>query len=221
MPKIIALSDTHTQHEKIPYSSIECDILIHCGDATNRGNFTEVEAFYKWLVKAPAKYKLFLPGNHDKKSKEHPLLLEMASTFGILKPHNTLLDVMGLRIWGNWTVPTWNYMTGKISPDKIKMEHIWHKMPNNLDILVTHVPPYNILDEAHYKNEKFANNLGCPYLKSEISKKQPKYHLFGHVHEKGLHVIKPNNGSTTFMNCAMLNRDHTEFNSLQPFVLDL
>lgn len=225
MPEIKILSDTHNQHEAFSYESLECDILIHCGDATNKGNFTEVETFYKWFVKTPAKYKLFIPGNHDRKAKEHPLLLEMADTFGILNPHNNLLELMGLRIWGNWTVPRINYMNGKMTPGKIKMQHIWSKMPEKLDILVTHVPPYKILDEAKYKKEAFKdlsiNHLGCPHLLKAIEVKQPKIHVFGHTHEKGMHTAYSDTCDVTFMNCAALNRDHSEFNSLVPFTLNL
>ena len=45
--------------------------------------------------------------------------------------------------------------------------------PGDIDILVTHWPPYGILD----------NDLGSPDILNFVLKAQPKWHLFGHIHE--------------------------------------
>lgn len=42
----------------------------------------------------------------------------------------------------------------------------------DIDIVVTHNPPYGILDE----------NMGSVYILNFIMKAKPKYHLFGHIH---------------------------------------
>ena len=43
------------------------------------------------------------------------------------------------------------------------------------DFLITHIPPKGILDE----------DTGSEILKQLILERQPKHHLFGHVHSKG------------------------------------
>jgi Icc-related predicted phosphoesterase len=45
-------------------------------------------------------------------------------------------------------------------------------IPEDIDIVVTHNPPYGILDE----------NMGSVNILNFIMKAKPKYHLFGHIH---------------------------------------
>ena len=45
-------------------------------------------------------------------------------------------------------------------------------VPDDIDILVTHDPPYGILDE----------NIGSVNVLNIIMKAKPRYHLFGHIH---------------------------------------
>ena len=45
-------------------------------------------------------------------------------------------------------------------------------IPGDLDILVTHYPPYGIMDE----------DLGSPGILNFMMKSKPAYHLFGHIH---------------------------------------
>ena len=46
-------------------------------------------------------------------------------------------------------------------------------IPDDTDILVTHWPPYGILD----------NDLGSLNILNFVLKAQPWWHLFGHIHE--------------------------------------
>jgi len=57
-------------------------------------------------------------------------------------------------------------------------------IPDDIDILVTHWPPYGILD----------NDLGSPDILNFVLKAQPKWHLFGHIHEtEGQQFQRQNN----------------------------
>jgi predicted phosphodiesterase len=47
MPRIVLLSDTHNCNEQI--SIPEGDVLIHAGDATNRGQIDEINLFDSWF----------------------------------------------------------------------------------------------------------------------------------------------------------------------------
>ncbi len=59
-----------------------------------------------------------------------------------------------------------------------KIQEHWSKIPEGIDILVTHSPPAMILDED-YKEQR----LGCPHLLKEVlSRVKPSIHLFGHNH---------------------------------------
>ena len=48
-------------------------------------------------------------------------------------------------------------------------------LPYGTDFLITHIPPKGILDEG----------MGSKILQQIILERQPKHHLFGHVHSKG------------------------------------
>ena len=66
--KIIAISDTHNQHNKIPLKYLEntgCDVLIHAGDVSGMGSLTEIENFCKWYHGLDFPNKIFIAGNHD------------------------------------------------------------------------------------------------------------------------------------------------------------
>lgn len=47
-----------------------------------------------------------------------------------------------------------------------------------IDIMVTHGPPANILDQT-YKGE----NVGCEHLRRAVERCKPRLHVFGHIHE--------------------------------------
>lgn len=70
MKQIVLISDTHLHHEKLIVPP--CEILIHCGDISNRGsrmddidNLNEYKKFNEWIGKQNAKYKIVIGGNHD------------------------------------------------------------------------------------------------------------------------------------------------------------
>lgn len=74
-----------------------------------------------------------------------------------------------------------------------------HRLPNDLDILVTHAPPEGILDRTMQ-----GELVGSPALRTYVSRHNPdtrplKAHLFGHIHEmRGMHIA----GGTIFSNAS-------------------
>jgi Icc-related predicted phosphoesterase len=80
----------------------------------------------------------------------------------------------------------------------------WNLIPENLDVLITHGPPFGILDqtapgEAH---------LGCEELRDAVERKKPRVHLFGHIHG-GAGTFE--NEATRFVNAAYLNERYKPF----------
>jgi predicted phosphodiesterase len=65
--KVVCMSDTHNKHENLEFGELTSgDILIHCGDFTMNGEFDETTVFAKWLEKQDYKYKIVIPGNHER-----------------------------------------------------------------------------------------------------------------------------------------------------------
>lgn len=73
-----------------------------------------------------------------------------------------------------------------------------------VDILVTHYPPYGILDRISLKNKG-----GSKGLLNFVKAVRPKIHIFGHIHEGyGSTSIE----GTCFYNAAYLNRTYSNKN---------
>ncbi|KAL1982619.1 hypothetical protein VTN96DRAFT_1054 [Rasamsonia emersonii] len=49
----------------------------------------------------------------------------------------------------------------------------------DVDILLTHGPPYGILDQVYYSNQ----SVGCENLLKACKRARPRLHVFGHIHE--------------------------------------
>ena len=54
----------------------------------------------------------------------------------------------------------------------------WDLIPGDTDILMTHSPPYGILDVS-----KQGINSGCANLMRRVREVKPLVHVFGHIHE--------------------------------------
>nr|XP_039266751.1 metallophosphoesterase domain-containing protein 1-like isoform X2 [Styela clava] len=61
--RFVCISCTHSTHRRmhVPHG----DVLIHCGDFTERGFMKEVIEFNDWLGKLPHKHKIVIAGNHE------------------------------------------------------------------------------------------------------------------------------------------------------------
>jgi Icc-related predicted phosphoesterase len=171
--KIIAISDTHGQHQKVKIP--EGDLLIHAGDITEYGTESEVKDFLRWFSKQPCAYKVFIAGNHDlffdqTNFKKNKMIADL-KVQNVFYLQNSGIVLNGLKIWGSPVTP---YFLG-MAFNKQRGEEIrktWSKIPNNTDILITHSPPYGILD----------NDLGCEELLAKVIQRKPKLHVFGHIH---------------------------------------
>ena len=155
---IFVFSDTHGQHRDVIVPK-EADIVICAGDAVEDDlNGDEYDDFIDWFSGLSAKWKIFIPGNHElsfeiDKSEE---IEKAMDDKGILVMQNSIRDYDGVTICS-------------IGVDiSIADEDI----PTDIDILVTHYPPYGILDEE----------LGSPEILNFVMKSKPAYHLFGHIH---------------------------------------
>lgn len=174
--KIVAVSDTHEKEQflKIP----ECDLFIHAGDWTFRGEKYAVEKFGKWLNQIPAQHIVVIPGNHElyfenalPQSKDW--LIDVCPKVNLLIEES--IEINGVNIYGSPITPffyawAWNRYRYEIKPH-------WDNIPENTDILITHGGPYSILDQTIY-----GQSVGCEYLYDRIKHIKPDLHIFGHIH---------------------------------------
>jgi len=177
--KIVAISDTHTQHHK--FTIPECDILIHAGDYSHRGREEEVEDFYSWLDDQPANHKISVQGNHElwvEKNFELAKSIAQSVCPGVHFIQEEGVQIEGIKIFGSSWTPffcnwAWNAHRG------IETRKHAALIPLDTELLITHGPAYDILD--YIPNQH--TNVGCDSLLNRILESQVKLHICGHIHE--------------------------------------
>lgn len=164
--RIVAISDTHTRHSRLTIP--ECDVLIHAGDCSNSGSRTQIQDFWAWMDKQPAKYKLFVPGNHDI-ACEYGLRPEP----GIIYLQDRGVTIEGVKFWGIPWMPQygdWAFML----PRGPQLAAKWATIPNDTQVLITHGPPHGVLDYGAGDEDLSARLRQLHSL---------RLHVFGHIHE--------------------------------------
>lgn len=194
--KFVVISDTHGLHKNInlPHG----DVLIHCGDITEEDTKEQVAEFLEWFSALPYQYKIFIGGNHDF------FLDRNAEQFYKMIPKNLIylnnkgFQIGNIKLWGSPTVPDLIYWAfGKTRGAEMK-EHWDYYLPTEpIDILITHTPPFGILDSP-----KRGGCLGCEELLKKVKANPPKYHLFGHIHGSS-GILKKKD--TTFINASIVH----------------
>ena len=91
-----------------------------------------------------------------------------------------------------------------------KQSFYYRQIPSNTHVLVTHTPPFGILDFDD------GINYGSEELLSIVSSKSPRLHLFGHIHRQ--HGILKR-AQTIFSNGAILSAHYSILHA--PNVLNL
>lgn len=189
--KVVCISDTHNQLSDIEYG----DILIHGGDFTNWGTYNETKDFILKMNQYPHKYKLFILGNHDNRKYTYEIIKQYRY------PNLYFLDNNGIELYGYKFYGTKGL---QISPMFI---------PEDTDILITHSPPYSILDLT-YTNKQ----VGRQWLLDYVTNHPPLIHIFGHIHES--HGILSQN-NTLFINASICNRHGLSENKPISFLLPI
>jgi Icc-related predicted phosphoesterase len=176
------ISDTHGLHGQLQVP-VGVDVVVHSGDASNYldpyRNESELRAFIDWFATLPIPVKVFVPGNHDTSLDKGLITRDLIEHRGIHLLINEELTIEGLRFWGSPFSPrygNWSYMK-----DRGTINRLWDQIPDGLDVLITHGPPYGVLD-ATYNHQNKVELVGCSALRKRVAKVPPRFMLFGHVH---------------------------------------
>ena len=189
---------------KLPVPKV--DVLLHCGDLTHSGGVSAYENALAVLSNIDAELKLVIAGNHDLDLdphyyKETPSRYSQAievmngeqatrSNVKYLKEGThtfTLRSGAEITIYGSPYTPDtgWAFPYRRIQ-DRFNSESQALEMmeciaenpvPNSVDIIMTHEPPWGILDECH------GGNAGCQNVLQASRRTRPLLHCFGHIHE--------------------------------------
>lgn len=211
MPRVVCISDTHQQEEKLVVP--DGDILIHAGDITYNGSLEAMKRFNNWLGKLPHKHKIVICGNHDwcfQKPSEKQWARHYTSNATYLEDSG--VEVEGLKIWGSPWQPWFHSWAFNLERGE-EIREKWGLIPSDTDILVTHGPPFGYGDKTQ-RGER----VGCEDLLLRIKEIKPKLHVFGHIHEDPGMWGDPVIG-TWYVNASSCNLQYNPVNP--PIVVDI
>lgn len=199
---IDCISDLHGHYPELEGG----DLLIVAGDLTAGDKTEQYEQFFTWLcMQDHYRKKILIAGNHDNGLLEtHPKKIENGIYHNFecceyLCDSGTEFEV--LKIWGS----PWTKRFEGMNPDCMaftcetddELLEKWAMIPHDIDIIITHSPPYGRMDDVQdYMNGKI-ENVGSFSLRERIRQIRPKLHVFGHIHERH-GMQRPNLG---FINC--------------------
>ena len=207
--KIVIISDTHGQHDNLIIPT--GDMIIHAGDVSEVGDENRVKCFLKWFSNLEFKYRIFISGNHDFYfEKEKKEIIVKIIPDNIIYLNDSQMIINNLKIWGSPVQP-WFYNWAFNRQRGADIKKHWDLIPTDTDIVITHGPPFGILDKT-ITNEK----VGCKDLYSYIQKIEPKFHIFGHIHEAYGKIKKD---KTIFINASVLNHRYKIKN--KPIILNI
>ena len=172
---LLQISDTHNLHQQLSDLPI-ADVLVHCGDFTDMGTEAEVLNFLNWFIDLPFSQKIFVTGNHDLCLWDAEKIEDLPDNVHFLQDNGCEVD--GVKFFG------------------VAYNHPVSLIPHNVDVLITHEPPFMILDRS---NKIHWGNLA---LKNRVLGINPQYHLFGHAHEA---YGVEQRGKTIFANGSVLD----------------
>lgn len=221
--KIVCISDTHCQLNKIYLP--EGDMIIHAGDALSHGTYSELVTFLNRYEKTDYKHKIYIPGNHDRISEiNEELVKQECVDRDIIYLNDLGITIEGIKFWGSGVTPrfhdwAWNRDSGEKGTSKHEdhpsynpIDPHWDKIPDDVDVLITHGPPHGILDISVYSGDL----CGCEKLLEVVNRVKPRYHIFGHIHHyHGTKTID----DTTFINASICTESYRPTN--KPFVIEI
>lgn len=217
--RLVLLSDTHGLHGHINVP--EGDVLIHAGDLCNTDSEQDVLRFAAWIDRLPHRWKVVIAGNHDGFFQRQPGLARAYLESGVIYLQDSGCEIEGVRFWGSPWQPCLNWAFNLPRKGQAIREK-WNQIPMDTDVLITHGPPFGILDEVRARmtawgpSEEGSGPLGCEELHIRVQTIKPKLHVFGHIHD-GYGVLQGK--ETTFVNASICTEAYKPTNP--PIVLDL
>ena len=208
---IYATSDVH--HSGIEgITDKESGTIVIAGDfmekAKHHADFGSAEKWWEdkflpWCKDHKGQQIVIIGGNCDKWLYENRDKVEWPKNVHYLD--DSVAEVNGMKVYGTSWCP--HNMNGAWEVDDSKLEEEFAKIPEGLDILVTHVPPKGEgLDLDH--DTAFNNHFGSEALTKAILEKKPKIVLCGHVHSGSHKPVMI--GDSVVMNVSRIDDDRYE-----------
>ncbi|KAI9833008.1 MAG: hypothetical protein M1819_003840 [Sarea resinae] len=202
--RLVCISDTHNASPldgtfKLPQG----DVLIHAGDLSRQGSFSELRKTVEWLEKADFQAKIVIAGNHDitldeafyaehgshfhnqqiQNPKECLELFAKAPSVTYLRHEAAVIHLSlpngmqtTLKVFGSPYSPAHGLWAFGYPPERAPT--LWGEIPLDTDVVITHTPPRTHCDESPTRGA-----AGCEALRQALWRTRPRVAICGHVHE--------------------------------------
>ncbi|KAF2114479.1 ser/Thr protein phosphatase [Lophiotrema nucula] len=198
--RFVLISDTHNQTPKLPKG----DVLIHAGDLTNQGSYSELKKTVQWLEKTDFEAKIVIAGNHDT-TLDEPFYHKNCASFKWPKPQDpqacrslltestsiTYLENQAatmflnsssgpqtcFKVFGSPSTPNNRNWAFKYQGHE-EASKLWNTIPSDTDIVITHTPP-----KGHCDGDGKDGRFGCDVLLQALHRVRPMLAVCGHIHE--------------------------------------
>lgn len=173
------------------------------------GEIGILSSFNEWVAKQEVPV-IVVAGNHDL-SLENNKHTGKAILNKAIYLEDDGVEVNGLKIYGSPfspKLPAWAF-----GYEKDHADLIWEGVPEDTEVLITHGPPWEILDKTLSRKR----GVGCPSLWKRVKEVKPILHVFGHIHEsRGVKKTK----DTCYVNASICNFPNYE-DLRNPIVVDV
>ena len=200
------------------------DLLIITGDLTKSDKPSQYDDFLWWLNDQPYSKKVLIAGNHDNTFQTaEPSFFDYISDYKIDYLCDSGTEFEGLKIWGSpWTTqfkginPKCCAFTLPIpSREGDGLMDKWDLIPQDTDILITHTPPFGVLDGIPIDDGSLFH-AGSTSLYGWLRYVgRPRLHAFSHIHEaygRKEHFPTYDNKMMISVNCSTMNKRYRPVN---------
>lgn len=203
--RIVFISDTHTQHEKLQIP--DCHILVHCGDIMLRGvlqsdevSINQYRDFNDWIgTIVPNATKIVIGGNHDFYLEKIGPDKAQALLFNCIYLENSCTTVNGVTFFGSPLSKATTRTSKSFQDDGCRNQFMreFKNCDTKIDVLITH------------SNDVLSHE--------EMRKKNVRVHAWGHFHDMyGIRQVK-----NDFISLCASSINGIQNKKHGPIVLDL
>ena len=191
------------------------------------GTEKEAVAGLTWLSHMPHAHVIYVAGNHDwmfdpaapssfrtwrlERRRTRDSLIADFPRVTYLQDAETIID--GVKFYGSPWQPYflgWAFNFPRDAGDEAR--ETWSRIPRDVDVLITHGPPYGVLDGTPDRDEHFGDaELGARIRDLD----KLRLHVFGHIHEGSGRLDRD---PVTFLNVSICTIKYAPTN--RPVVVD-
>lgn len=163
--RIVHISDTHMEHDSIVHTIPDGDVVVHSGDFSNRrfrnyffDDHSDSEMLQKvnrFFMQLPHRFKILVAGNHDTFLTKFTVQEIQQSLPEVIYLQDSSVVCDGVKFYGTpWTIKSNKLKTSKaFTASPTVLQDRWRDVEKDTDVLITHTPPYGMLDYSRARGD--------------------------------------------------------------------